>query len=89
MVDDHEEKLTKLLNLYVELVHNKFNKYAFYFFFCEFLNIIVTVFMVCITITIIISVIYLIVTLFQILATHVFLHYQYFDYGINIYKYYR
>ena len=37
----------------------------------------------------IISVIYLIVTLFQILATHVFLHYQYFDYGINIYKYYR
>jgi len=69
VVDDHEEKLTKLLNLYVELVHNKFNKYAFYFFFCEFLNIIVTVFM--------------------ILATHVFLHYQYFDYGINIYKYYR
>ena len=86
MVDDHEEKLTKLLNLYVELVHNKFNKYAFYFFFCEFLNIIVTVFMVSVTI---LSVIYLIVTLFQILATHVFLHYQYFDYGINIYKYYR
>ena len=58
-MDDHEEKLTKLLNLYVELVHNKFNKYAFYFFFCEFLNIIVTVFMVSV---IIISVIYLIVT---------------------------
>ena len=86
VVDDHEEKLTKLLNLYVELVHNKFNKYAFYFFFCEFLNIIVTVFMVSITI---LSIIYLIATLFQILATHVFLHYQYFDYGINIYKYYR
>ena len=85
VVDDHEEKLTKLLNLYVELVHNKFNKYAFYFFFCEFLNIIVTVFMVSITL----SIIYLIVTYFQILATHVFLHYQYFDYGINIYKYYR
>ena len=25
-MDDHEEKLTKLLNLYVELVHNKFNR---------------------------------------------------------------
>ena len=54
-MDDHEEKLTKLLNLYVELVHNKFNKYAFYFFMCELLNVIITVFMVSINIIIIIE----------------------------------
>jgi len=69
VVDDHQVKLVKLLDLFVEHVHNKFNKYAFYFFLCEFLNIVVTVFMIC--------------------ATHIFLFHQYFDYGINIYKYYR
>lgn len=69
MVDNHQEKLVKLLDLFVEQVHNKFNKYAFYFFLCELLNIIITVIMIG--------------------ATHIFLHHQYFDYGINIYKYYR
>ena len=69
VVDDHQEKLVKLLHLFVEHVHNKFNKYAFYFFLCELFNIIITV--------------------VTILGTHVFLHYQYFNYGINIFKYYR
>jgi len=69
VVEGHQEKLVKLLDLYVEHVHNKFNKYAFYFFMCELLNVIITVFM--------------------ILSTHMFLHYQYFDYGYNIFKYYR
>ena len=42
MVNNHQEKLVKLLDLYVEHVHNKFNKYAFYFFLCELLNIVIT-----------------------------------------------
>ena len=46
VVDDHQEKLVKLLDLFVEHVHNKFNKYAFYFFLCELLNIVITVIMV-------------------------------------------
>ena len=46
VVDNHQEKLVKLLDLFVEQVHNKFNKYAFYFFLCELLNIIITVIMV-------------------------------------------
>lgn len=46
MVNNHQEKLVKLLDLYVEHVHNKFNKYAFYFFLCELLNIVITVCMV-------------------------------------------
>ena len=45
-MDDHQQKLVKLLDLFVEQVHNKFNKYAFYFFLCELLNIIITVIMV-------------------------------------------
>ena len=46
VVNDHQEKLVKLLDLFVEHVHNKFNKYAFYFFLCELLNIVITVGMV-------------------------------------------
>ena len=46
VVDDHQDKLVKLLHLFVEHVHNKFNKYAFYFFLCELLNIVITVIMV-------------------------------------------
>ena len=46
VVEGHQEKLVKLLDLFVEHVHNKFNKYAFYFFLCELLNVIITVFMV-------------------------------------------
>ena len=84
VVDDHQEKLVKLLHLFVEHVHNKFNKYAFYFFLCELLNIVITVIMVTVRILRAHSYIYL-----QILFTHVFLHYQYFDYGLNIFKYYR
>ena len=46
VVNNHQEKLVKLLDLFVEHVHNKFNKYAFYFFLCELLNIVITVCMV-------------------------------------------
>ena len=43
VVEGHQEKLVKLLDLYVEHVHNKFNKYAFCFFFCELLNICISI----------------------------------------------
>jgi len=43
VVEDHSEKLVKLLDHYIEHVHNKFNKYAIYFFFCELLNIVILV----------------------------------------------
>ena len=59
VVEGHQEKLVKLLDLFVEHVHNKFNKYAFYFFMCELLNVIITVFMVSINIIIIIEYIFI------------------------------
>ena len=34
-VYDAEEKISKMLKLFQEHVHNKFNKYAFGFFLCE------------------------------------------------------
>ena len=37
------------MDLFVEHVHNKFNKYALYFFLCELLNIAITVCMVSLT----------------------------------------
>ena len=43
VVEEHSEKLIKLLDHYVEFVYNKFNKYAAYFFCCELLNIIILV----------------------------------------------
>jgi len=43
IVEDHSEKLLKLLDHYVEHVHNKFDKYAVYFFCCELLNIVILV----------------------------------------------
>ena len=42
-VEDHCEKQKSLLEHYHEHVHNKFNKYAFCFFFCELLNILISV----------------------------------------------
>ena len=85
-MDDHQQKLVKLLDLFVEQVHNKFNKYAFYFFLCELLNIIITVIMVIVNLA---DDKLPSFVLFKIGATHIFLHHQYFDYGINIYQYYR
>lgn len=38
VVDDAEEKISKMLKHFQEHVHNKFNRYAFGFFFCEFMN---------------------------------------------------
>ena len=42
-VEKHSEKQKLLLLHYHEHVHNKFNKYAFCFFFCELLNILISV----------------------------------------------
>jgi len=43
VVEDSSEKEQKLLDNYIEHVHNKFNTYTYGFFFCEFLNIIILV----------------------------------------------
>jgi len=40
-VKNHSDKLVKLLDHYMEHVHNKFNKYAYSFFLCELMNIII------------------------------------------------
>jgi len=39
-VYDAEEKISKMLKLFQEHVHNKFNKYAFGFFLCELMNMV-------------------------------------------------
>lgn len=49
VVEDHSEKLIKLLDHFIEHVHNKFNKYSIYFFFCELLNIVILVSQIYIT----------------------------------------
>ena len=43
VIEDAEEKQAVLLKNYLEHVHNKFNKYAFCFFFCELLNICISI----------------------------------------------
>ena len=43
VVENTSEKQTSLLRNYCEHIHNKFNKYAFCFFFCELLNVTITV----------------------------------------------
>ena len=43
VVDKHAEKQSSLLGYYHEHIHNKFNKYAYCFFFCELLNILICV----------------------------------------------
>ena len=43
VIEDTEEKHTVLLKNYLEHVHNKFSKYAFCFFFCELLNICISI----------------------------------------------
>lgn len=42
VIEESAEKERKLLSNFIEHVHNKFNKYAFCFFFCELLNIIIS-----------------------------------------------
>jgi len=49
VIEEANEKQNKLLDNYLEHVHNKFNKYAFCFFFCELLNILISVSQVFIT----------------------------------------
>ena len=43
VIEDAEEKQAVLLRNYLDYVHNKFNKYAFCFFFCELLNICISI----------------------------------------------
>ena len=43
VIEDPQEKQKLLLKNYMEHVHNKFNKYAFCFFFCELLNILISI----------------------------------------------
>jgi len=69
VVEDHSDKQNSLLGHYHEHIHNKFNKYAFCFFLCELLNLLISVSLV--------------------FATHAFLNYQYLDYGILVYNYFR
>ena len=38
VVDDADEKISRMLKHFQEHVHNKFNRYAFGFFFCELMN---------------------------------------------------
>lgn len=49
VVEDAEEKKEKLLVQFCEHVHNKFNKYAFCFFLCELLNILISVSQILVT----------------------------------------
>ena len=43
VIEDPQDKQKVLLKNYLEHVHNKFNKYAFCFFFCELLNILISI----------------------------------------------
>ena len=93
VVDNAAEKQEALMTNYCEYVHNKFNKYAIGFFFCELLNLVITISQVILVKK------YLFVFwfswskvteyFFQIFVTHAFLNYQYFDYGYLVYQYYR
>ena len=86
VVDNAAEKQEALMTNYCEYVHNKFNKYAIGFFFCELLNLVITISQV-----IFFYMNWSKVTeyFFQIFVTHAFLNYQYFDYGYLVYQYYR
>ena len=43
VVENPSDKQSSLLRNYCEHVHNKFNKYAACFFFCELLNVTISV----------------------------------------------
>jgi len=49
VIEEPQEKQKVLLKNYLEHVHNKFNKYAFCFFFCELLNILISISQVFVT----------------------------------------
>jgi len=65
---DMNKKKGEMLKHFQEHVHNKFNRYAFGFFLCEFCNLLFAV--IC------------------IYLTHIFLNYQFYDYGILVYQYF-
>ena len=39
VVNESDEKMSRMLKHFEEHIHNKFNRYAFGFFFCEFANL--------------------------------------------------
>ena len=39
VVTDADEKMSRMLKHFEEHIHNKFNRYAFGFFACEFMNL--------------------------------------------------
>ncbi|XP_059095142.1 innexin inx2-like isoform X1 [Tigriopus californicus] len=43
VVDDADEKMGRMLRQFQEHIHNKFNRYAFGFFACEFMNLVIAV----------------------------------------------
>ena len=63
---DMDKKKGEMLKHFQEHVHNKFSRYAFGFFLCEFCNLLFAV--IC------------------IYLTHIFLNYQFYDYGILVYR---
>ena len=88
-MENPAEKQSSLLRNYCEHVHNKFNKYAACFFFCELLNVTISVSQVSLpggdpgelyNQTNIDC---------QIFVTHAFLNYNFLDFGYNVYKFYR
>ena len=43
VVDDAEEKMGRMLRHFQEHIHNKFNRYAFGFFACELMNLLIAI----------------------------------------------
>ena len=43
IIVDREEKLNVLLRTFKHNLHNKYNRYAFIFFLCELLNVVIAV----------------------------------------------
>ena len=88
VVENPSDKQSSLLRNYCEHVHNKFNKYAACFFFCELLNVTISVSQVSLPgVRIIRTNLNNIAC--QIFVTHAFLNYNFLDFGYNVYKFYR
>ena len=85
VVEDAATKHAALLTNFCDCAHNKLSKYALGFFLCELLTIVITI---CHVGRVPVQTDARTLSL-QILVTHVFLNYQYLDYGPHVYHYYR
>ena len=85
VVEDAAAKHAALLTNFCDCAHNKLSKYALGFFLCELLTIVITI---CHVGRVPVQTDARTLSL-QILVTHVFLNYQYLDYGPHVYHYYR